>query len=172
MAVKVFWLQTWSSGASISRKSTILNYWTAPKWKHLCWLSTWRLFRSLFFIVSLPFSIQLPERHNREKEKFLKNLFVSNFYQKTNLKQVMAQNSSCCFVSFHVFFVCSFSTRKKDWNKFLAKLHVSLRTSDLSTETLCWKEREDCSRPLWRLFYFLALCWKTIKSPFHPNAKQ
>ena len=45
--------------------------------------------------------------------------------------------SSCCFVNFHVFFVCSFSTRKKDWNKFLAKLHVSLRTSDLLTETLC-----------------------------------
>ena len=125
-----------------------------------------------FFIVSLPFSMQLPERHNRGKEKFLKNLFVSNFYQKTNLKQIMAQNSSFCFVNFHVFFVCSFSTRKKDWNKFLAKLHVSLRTSDLSTETLCWKEREDCSRPLWMLFYFIALCWKTIKSPFHPNAKQ
>ena len=116
-----------------------LNYWTAPKWKHLCWLSTWRLFLSHFFIVSIPFSIQLPERHNREKEKFQKNLFLSNFYQKTNLKQVMTQNSSCCFVNFHVFFVWSFFTRKKDWNKFLAKLHVSLRTNDLSPETLCWK---------------------------------
>ena len=56
-------------------------------------LSTLRLFLSRFFIVSLPFSIQLPERHNRKKEKFQKNLFLSNFYQKTNLKQVMGQNS-------------------------------------------------------------------------------
>ena len=100
-------------------------------------LSTLRLFLSRFFIVSLPFSIQLPERHNRKKEKFQKNLFLSNFYQKTNLKQVMGQNSWCCFVNFHVFFVWSFFTRKKDWNKFLAKLHVSLRTNDLSRETLC-----------------------------------
>ena len=92
-----------------------------------------------FSFFRLPFSIQLPERHNRKKEKYLKNPFLSNFYQKTNLKQVMAQNSSCCFVNFHVFFVWSFFTRKKDWNKFLAKLRVSLRTNDLSPETLCWK---------------------------------
>ena len=130
--MKFFWFQTWSSGVSISRKWIILNYWTSPKWKHLCWLSTWRLSLS-------PFSIQLPEQHNRKKEQFLKNPFLSNFYQKTNLKQGIAQNSWRCFFNFHVFFLWSFFTRKKDWRTFLAKLYVSLQTNDSSPETLCWK---------------------------------
>ena len=85
-------------------------------------LSTLRLFLSRFFIVSLPFSIQLPERHNRKKEKFQKNLFRSNFYQKTNLKQVMGQNSWCCFVNFHVFFVWSFFTRKKGLEQVFSQI--------------------------------------------------
>ena len=101
-------------------------------------------FSFFFFIVTLHLSIHLPEEHNRKKEKFLKNPFLSNFYHKTNLKQVIAQNSSHCFVNFPVFFCFVFFTRNKDWNKFLAKLHVNLQTNDLSEKTLCWKGK-------WRL---------------------
>ena len=73
---------------------------------------------SLFFIVSLHLSIHLPEQQNRKKEKILNNPFLSNFYQKTNLKQVIAQNSSHCFVNFPVFFVLSFLPETKIGTSF------------------------------------------------------
>ena len=68
--------------------------------------------------LSLHLSIHLPEQHNRKKEKFKKSPFLSDFYQRTNLKQVIAQNSLHCFVNFHVFFVLSFLPETKIGTSF------------------------------------------------------
>ena len=113
-------------------------------------------------------------RSTQQKERtILKKSIPKQFLSENKFETSNRPKYLKLFRQFSCVFCWSFFTRKKGLENVFSQITCIFTNKwFIAGDSLLDRKEKTTPDRLEGFFYFIALCLKTIKSPFHPNAKQ